>query len=145
MEAIKQLGTNGGGFLNANSAHPFENPTGFTNWMSIFLPLSIPFSLTYTFGKMVGRRRQGAALLAAMVIIFGAWVGFTTYAEHQPNPAVAAAHVAQPRQHRGQGGPLRDPLERPLRRVLNPDLDRLGRLRLRLVHPDRAGSAPSPG
>ncbi len=95
MEAIKQLGTNGGGFLNANSATPFENPTAFTNWLSIFLLLCIPFSLTYTFGKMVGRRRQGAALLAAMVIIFGVWVGFTTYAESQPNPAVAAAGVHQ--------------------------------------------------
>jgi K+-transporting ATPase ATPase A chain len=96
MEAIKQLGTNGGGFLNANSATPFENPTGFTNWLSIFLLLCIPFSLTYTFGKMVGQRRQGAALLAAMVVVFGVWVGFTTYAESQPNPAVAAAGVHQP-------------------------------------------------
>ncbi len=93
MEAIKQLGTNGGGFLNANSATPFENPTGLTNWLSIFLVLCIPFSLTYTFGKMVGSVRHGAALLAAMVIIFGIWVGGTTIAEHQQNPAVAAAGV----------------------------------------------------
>ncbi len=91
MESIKQLGTNGGGFLNANAATPFENPTGLTNWLSIFLLLCIPFSLTYTFGKMAGSRRQGAALLAAMAIIFGVWVGFTSVAEHQPNPAVAAA------------------------------------------------------
>jgi len=95
MEAIKQLGTNGGGFLNANSAAPFENPTGLTNWLSIFLMLCIPFSLTYTFGKMVGSLRQGGALLAAMVIVFGVWVGFTSYAEHQGNPAVAAAGVHQ--------------------------------------------------
>jgi K+-transporting ATPase ATPase A chain len=93
MEAIKQLGTNGGGFLNANSATPFENPTGLTNWLSIYLLLCIPFALTYTFGKMVGSVRHGAALLAAMVIIFGVWVGFTSYAEHQQNPAVAAAGV----------------------------------------------------
>ncbi len=93
MEAIKQLGTNGGGFLNANSATTFENPTGLTNWLSIFLLLCIPFALTYTFGKMVGSVRHGAALLAAMVIIFGVWVGFTSYAEHQQNPAVAAAGV----------------------------------------------------
>ncbi|MHB1517423.1 MAG: potassium-transporting ATPase subunit KdpA [Acidimicrobiales bacterium] len=93
MEAIKQLGTNGGGFLNANSATPFENPTGLTNWLSIFLLLCIPFSLTYTFGKMVGSVRHGAALLAAMVIVFGIWVGGTTIAEHQQNPAVAAAGV----------------------------------------------------
>ncbi len=93
MEAIKQLGNNGGGFLNANSATTFENPTGLTNWLSIFLLLAIPFSLTYTFGKMVGSIRHGAALLAAMVIIFGVWVGGATYYEHQNNPAVAAAGV----------------------------------------------------
>ncbi len=93
MESIKQVGTNGGGFLNANSATTFENPTALTNWLSIYLLLSIPFALTYTFGKMVGSIRHGAALLAAMVIIFGVWVGFTSYAEHQQNPAVVAAGV----------------------------------------------------
>ena len=95
MEAIKQLGTNGGGFLNANSATTFENPTGLTNWLSIFLLLAIPFALTYTFGKMVGSIRHGAALLGAMVLIFGTWVGYTSFAEHQPNPAVQAAGVVQ--------------------------------------------------
>jgi len=93
MEAIKQLGTNGGGFLDANSATTFENPTGLTNWLSIYLLLAIPFALTYTFGKMVGSVRHGATLLAAMVIIFGSWVTFTSYAEHQNNPAVVAAGV----------------------------------------------------
>ncbi len=93
MESIKQLGNNGGGFLNANSATTFENPTGLTNWLSIYLLLAIPFSLTYTFGKMVGSIRHGAALLGAMVIIFSVWVGYTSYAEHQQNPAVAAAGV----------------------------------------------------
>ena len=93
MEAIKQLGNNGGGFLNANSATTFENPTGLTNWLSIYLLLAIPFALTYTFGKMVGSIRHGAALLAAMVIIFGVWVGGATYYEHQNNPAVAAAGI----------------------------------------------------
>jgi K+-transporting ATPase ATPase A chain len=97
MEPIKQLGTNGGGFFNANGAHPFEDPTGLTHFLSVALVLAIPFALTYTFGKMVGNRRQGTALLAAMVIIFGTWVGFSSFAESQPNPAVAAAHaVAQP-------------------------------------------------
>ncbi len=91
MEAIKQLGTNGGGFFNTNSAHPFENPTGLTNLLSIILLLSIPVSLTYVFGKMVGALRQGVAVLAAMTIIFGAWVGFAVAAEAQPNPAVQAA------------------------------------------------------
>ncbi len=95
MEAIKQLGTNGGGFLNANSGTTFENPTALTNWLSIYLLLSIPFALTYTFGKMVGSIRHGAALLGAMVIIFGVWVGFTSYGEHTANPAVVAAGVIQ--------------------------------------------------
>jgi K+-transporting ATPase ATPase A chain len=93
MEAIKQLGTNGGGFFNANGADPFEDPTGLTHFLSYALLLVIPFALTYTFGKMVGNRRQGAALLGAMVVLFGVWAGFSSYAEHQPNPAVAAAHV----------------------------------------------------
>ncbi len=93
MEAIKQLGTNGGGFFNANGAHPFENPTGLTNLFSVALLLCIPVGLTYTFGKMVGNIRQGVAVLMAMTIIFGVWLGFTSYAESQPNPAVAAAHV----------------------------------------------------
>jgi potassium-transporting ATPase potassium-binding subunit len=93
MESIKQLGNNGGGFLNANSATTFENPTGLTNWLSIYLLLAIPFALTYTFGKMVGSIRHGAALLAAMVIIFGVWVGGAAYYEHQNNPAIAAAGI----------------------------------------------------
>ncbi|HET9092531.1 MAG TPA: potassium-transporting ATPase subunit KdpA [Acidimicrobiales bacterium] len=93
QEAIKQLGTNGGGSYNANGATPFENPTGLTNFLSFFLILVIPVSLTYTFGKMVGSVRQGVALLAAMTVLFGAWLGVATYAESQGNPAVAAAGV----------------------------------------------------
>jgi potassium-transporting ATPase potassium-binding subunit len=93
MGAIMQLGTNGGGFFNVDLAHPLENPTGLTNLLYIWLTLSIPFALTYTFGKMVKSIRHGVALLAAMVIIFGVWVGFTSYAEHQNNPAVVAAGV----------------------------------------------------
>ncbi len=97
MGTIMQLGTNGGGFFDVDLAHPLENPTGVTNLLYIVLTLSIPFSLTYTFGKMVKSARAGGALLAAMVVIFGVWVGFTAYSEHQPNPAVAAAGVtAQP-------------------------------------------------
>ncbi len=93
MESIKQLGTDGGGFFNANGAHPFEDPTGITQLLSFVLLLSIPVALTYTFGKMVRSIRQGGVLLAAMVIIFGAWVGFSAAAEHSPNPAVAAAGI----------------------------------------------------
>ena len=91
QETIKQLGTNGGGFFNANGASPFENPTGLTNFLSIALILCIPVALTYTFGKMVGSVRQGATILAAMVIIFGSWLAIATVSEHQTNPAVAAA------------------------------------------------------
>ncbi|MFI8180388.1 potassium-transporting ATPase subunit KdpA [Actinacidiphila glaucinigra] len=75
QEAIKELGTNGGGFYNANSAHPFENPDAFTNLFEIFLILVIPFSLTRTFGKMAGNLRQGYAILSAMGLI---WIGFVT-------------------------------------------------------------------
>ncbi|MFF7236993.1 potassium-transporting ATPase subunit KdpA [Streptomyces collinus] len=74
QEAIKELGTNGGGYFNANSAHPFENPTPFTNLFEIFLILVIPFSLTRTFGVMVGNAKQGYAILATMFTI---WLGFT--------------------------------------------------------------------
>jgi potassium-transporting ATPase potassium-binding subunit len=97
QEVIKQLGTNGGGFFNANGASPFENPTGLTNFLSILLILCIPVSLTYTFGKMVGSVRQGVALLAVMAILFGGWLGVASAAEHQANPALAAAgQVYQP-------------------------------------------------
>ena len=69
QEAIKELGTNGGGFYNANSAHPFENPTPFTNLFEIFLLLLIPFALPRTFGRLVGDKRQGWAILAVMAVI----------------------------------------------------------------------------
>ncbi|WP_328740611.1 potassium-transporting ATPase subunit KdpA [Streptomyces erythrochromogenes] len=74
QEVIKELGTNGGGYFNANSAHPFENPTPFSNLFEIFLILVIPFAMTRTFGKMVGSVKQGYAILATMGII---WLGFT--------------------------------------------------------------------
>ncbi|MBT2529639.1 potassium-transporting ATPase subunit KdpA [Streptomyces sp. ISL-99] len=74
QEVIKELGTNGGGYFNANSAHPFENPNPFSNLFQIFLILVIPFSLTRTFGRMAGNLRQGYAILAAMAVI---WLGFT--------------------------------------------------------------------
>lgn len=91
QEAIKQFGTNGGGFFNANGASPFENPTGLTNLLSIALLLSIPFALTYVFGKMVGSLRQGVTILAVMTIIFASWVAIGAIAEHQANPAISAA------------------------------------------------------
>jgi K+-transporting ATPase ATPase A chain len=81
QEAIKELGTNGGGFYNANSAHPFENPNAFTNWLEIYLLLVIGFSLPRTFGRMVGDKRQGYAILAVMGVIWAASVGIVTYNE----------------------------------------------------------------
>ncbi|WP_369276112.1 potassium-transporting ATPase subunit KdpA [Streptomyces sp. R11] len=87
QEAIKELGTNGGGYFNANSAHPFENPTPFSNLFEIFLILVIPFALTRTFGVMVGSVKQGYAILATMGTI---WLGFTAlmmwteFAHHGP-------------------------------------------------------------
>ncbi len=92
QEVIKELGTNGGGYFNANSAHPFENPTPFSNLFEVFLILVIPFSLTRTFGLMVGNLRQGYAILATMATI---WIGFTAlmmwteFAHH--GPALQAA------------------------------------------------------
>ncbi|MFJ8757983.1 potassium-transporting ATPase subunit KdpA [Streptomyces cyaneofuscatus] len=74
QEAIKELGTNGGGYFNANSAHPFENPNPLSNLFEIFLILLIPFALTRTFGRMVGSLKQGYAILGAMAVI---WIGFT--------------------------------------------------------------------
>ncbi|MEO7589151.1 MAG: potassium-transporting ATPase subunit KdpA [Arachnia sp.] len=70
QEVIKELGTNGGGFFNANSSHPFENPTGWSNLFEIFLMLVIPFALPYTFGRMVGDKRQGYSILAVMATLY---------------------------------------------------------------------------
>jgi K+-transporting ATPase ATPase A chain len=77
QEAIKEFGTNGGGFYNVNSAHPFENPTAWTNWLQIFLLLAIPFSLPRVFGRMVGQNRQGYAIVAVMAILAIASVALT--------------------------------------------------------------------
>ncbi|MBL7253076.1 potassium-transporting ATPase subunit KdpA [Paractinoplanes lichenicola] len=77
QEAIKLLGTNGGGFYNANSAHPFENPTTWTNWLQMFLILLIPFSLPRLFGRMVGQNRQGYAVVAVMAVLALASVALT--------------------------------------------------------------------
>ena len=107
QESIKQLGTNGGGFFNANGADPFENPTGLTNFLSIVLILCIPVALTYTFGKMVGSIRQGAAILAVMAILFGGWLAIAAVSEHQANPAVAAAGLTHQRTGNTEGKEIR--------------------------------------
>ncbi|MER7080703.1 K+-transporting ATPase ATPase A chain [Saccharopolyspora kobensis] len=92
QEAIKELGTNGGGVLNANSAHPFSNPGGISNLLEIFLILVIPLALTRTFGTIVGDRRQGRVLLAVMVSIMAVMTAVVWWAESHPNgPAALAA------------------------------------------------------
>jgi len=91
QEAIKLLGTNGGGFFNANSAHPFENPTPLTNFVEMLLVFVIPAALTHTYGRMTGDRRQGWALLAAMTVLFVAGVAVCYWAEARPNAALPAA------------------------------------------------------
>ncbi|MFX1678527.1 potassium-transporting ATPase subunit KdpA [Mitsuaria sp. CC2] len=93
QEAIKMLGTNGGGFFNANSAHPYENPTPFTNLLQIVAIFVIPAALCLSFGQLVGDRRQGAAILAAMSTLFIVGVLIATPAEQAGNPLVAAQGV----------------------------------------------------
>ncbi|KQV43803.1 MULTISPECIES: potassium-transporting ATPase subunit KdpA [unclassified Rhizobium] len=93
QEAIKQLGTNGGGFFNVNAAHPFENPTAFANYLNIFAMLSISAAMVYAFGQMVGSRRQGWALLAAMAVLLISGVAVVYWAEAQGNPILTALGV----------------------------------------------------
>jgi potassium-transporting ATPase potassium-binding subunit len=94
QEAIKQLGTNGGGFFNANAAHPFENPSPFTNLLSMLLIFLIPAGLTATFGRLARDARQGWVLFAAMSVLFLAGVGAAYWAESADNPAVNVPGVA---------------------------------------------------
>ncbi|KNY12458.1 ATPase [Achromobacter piechaudii] len=91
QEAIKLLGTNGGGFFNANSAHPFENPTPLANFLEMLAILAIPAALCFSFGEMVGSRRQGMAILAAMTVLFAVFAIGTAYFEQQANPMAAQA------------------------------------------------------
>ncbi|MBU8858562.1 MULTISPECIES: potassium-transporting ATPase subunit KdpA [unclassified Micromonospora] len=91
QEVIKELGTNGGGFYNVNSAHPFENPTTWTNWLEIFLILLIPFSLPRVFGRMVGQKRQGYAIVAVMAILALASITLTNVFELTGNGTVPQA------------------------------------------------------
>ena len=95
QEAIKQLGTNGGGFFNANAAHPFENPNAWSNMLSIWSMLLISTALTFTFGRMVGDARQGYALLAAMSVLLIAGVAVVYASEAAGNPILTAAGVDQ--------------------------------------------------
>ena len=95
QEAIKQLGTNGGGFFNANSAHPFENPTPLTNFFEMLMLFAISFGLTYTYGRMARDQKQGWALFAAAAVLFFGGVATAYWAEAHPNPALAGLSVDQ--------------------------------------------------
>jgi potassium-transporting ATPase potassium-binding subunit len=95
QEAIKMLGVNGGGFFNANSAHPYENPTPLTNFWQMLAIFLIPAALCYTFGQMVGDTRQGWAILAAMSLVFVIMATATIWAEQQVNPSFTASGVDQ--------------------------------------------------
>ncbi|THC43211.1 potassium-transporting ATPase subunit KdpA [Massilia sp. Mn16-1_5] len=100
QEAIKLLGTNGGGFFNANSAHPYENPTPLSNLFQMVAIFLIPAALCFAFGRLVGDRRQGWAVLAAMTVLFAVMTAGVMVSEHQANPALQAMGVDQ------QAGPL---------------------------------------
>jgi potassium-transporting ATPase potassium-binding subunit len=93
QESIKELGTNGGGFLNANSAHPYENPTALSNLLEMLAILMVPAALTYTFGRMVGDTRQGWAVLAAMAILFVSLLSVAAWNEQRGNPLLAGLGV----------------------------------------------------
>ena len=112
QEAIKMLGTNGGGFFNANSAHPFENPTPLSNYVQMLSIFVIPAGLTYTLGRMTGSQRHGWAVWAAMAILFVVGVTTAYWAEAKGNPLLKgvdqhASLDAVRRQHGRQGSPLR--------------------------------------
>jgi K+-transporting ATPase ATPase A chain len=95
QESIKELGTNGGGFLNANSAHPYENPTAISNLLEMLAILIVPAALTYTFGRMVGDTRQGWAVFAAMLTLFVSLLSIAAYSEQRGNPLLPALGVDQ--------------------------------------------------
>ncbi|HEY6035482.1 MAG TPA: potassium-transporting ATPase subunit KdpA [Kofleriaceae bacterium] len=94
QEVIKELGTNGGGFFNANSAHPFENPSALTNFIELILIFAIPAGLTYTYGRMARNQRQGWVLFAAMSVLFFAGVTTAYWAEAHPNPVSDGMGIA---------------------------------------------------
>jgi potassium-transporting ATPase potassium-binding subunit len=104
--AIKQLGTNGGGFFNANSAHPFENPNGWTNLVENYTIIAIPLALVVAYGHLVGSRRQARVLLAVMVVIWLAMAVFATFAEQGGNPELTALGADQSQSLAQSGGNL---------------------------------------
>jgi K+-transporting ATPase ATPase A chain len=110
--AIKQLGTNGGGFFNVNSSFPFENATGFSNFVEMLFILLIPAAATYQYGKMIGRVRQGWALYVAMLLLLVVGIGNAYYQESRATPALAAAGVTAEATPGSTGGNLQDSEQR---------------------------------
>ncbi|BBE19060.1 potassium-transporting ATPase A chain [Aquipluma nitroreducens] len=98
--AIKQLGTNGGGYFNANSAHPFENPTPFSNFLEMLAILLIPAALTYTYGKMVGSVRQGWTIFSVMLILLLVGLAISLYGEYSGNPVFGRLHLMEGKETR---------------------------------------------
>ena len=142
QEVIKELGTNGGGFFNVNSAMPFENPSGISNFFEMLIILLIPAGLTSVFGRYSGNRRQGWALYSAMLAMFVAAVAVVYLAEAHATPAQhLAGRGRRPRQPRGQGGPLRDPQLGALDGHHHRGLLRSGQRRVRLADRHRRPGA----
>ena len=144
--AIKQLGTNGGGFFNVNSAHPFENPTPLSNFLEVLAILLIGAALCYTFGKMIGDTRQGWALLAAMTLIFVPLLIAAYIGEGAGNPVLTGLGADQVATATNPGGNMEGKEVRfgvaELRAVGGRDdvgVERLGQLDARLVHAARPG------
>ena len=149
--AIKQLGTNGGGYYNTNSAMPFENPTGLTNFVEVLLILLIPAALTYTFGLMVGSRGQGWALFATMMVVLvdrprrGPALRAAGLPGAQADRRRAVGHgPLERRQHERQGGALRRRQLGPLGNHDHGRLQRIGQQRPGRVDRRRRGGAPHP-
>ncbi len=147
QEAIKELGTNGGGFFNTNSAHPFENPTGFTNFFEMLAVLVIPAALVFMYGRMTGNRRQGYAIYATMMIMFLGAVCVAYIAEAHGSPAQHAAGLhtgvirIDRRQHGGQGTAVRDRRLCSVRRHHHRHFVWRRQQRDRVVHRDRRRGA----
>ena len=149
--AIKQLGTNGGGFFNANSAHPLENPTPLSNLLEVLAILLIPAGLCYTFGRMVGDTRQGWAILAAMTIILVACLAVGVPAETSSTMSLTRSDVdasAGPLQaggqYGGQGDAFRHHQLRPLGGGDDGRIERFGQRDARFLHPDRRHGSDGP-
>ena len=135
--AIKMLGTNGGGFFNANAAHPFENPTALSNFVQMLSIFALGAALTNVFGRMVGNQRQGWAILAVMGVLFIAGVAVTYWAEASGTTALQRARPDR-RQHGRQGSPLRHRRVRAVRGDHHRGLLRRGQRHARLASPRSA-------